>query len=416
MTRAGDWIPTLPRGWRSSRLRWLASIYSGGTPPRENLDYWLDGTVPWLNSGVVNQWNVTRASELITEQGFRESSAAWVPIGAVVMGLAGQGQTKGMVARTAIAAACNQSLCAIVPRQELEFRFLHFWLSVNHANLRHLAGGDNRDGLNHRHVGDVHVPLPPMPHQVAIANFLDRETAKIDALIDKQRGLISTLEARRAAVIENGLQHDDVNPSALGYHVTVLPGFAFASDDFSHDAADVRLLRGINIKPGALDWTDCVYWPHGATGPHAAYQLAAGDVVLGMDRPFVSGGTRVATVGPEDAGSLLVQRVLRLRGRASMDPRYLALVLASGRFRDYATPEFTGVSVPHLSDSQVRAYRAPVPSLDVQRTLVAEIDGATERVGKAVTEATRFITLAQERRSALITAAVTGQLDIGGAA
>ena len=261
----------------------------------------------------------------------------------------------------------------------------------------------------------MRVPLPPLNDQVAIADFLDRETAKIDALIEKQLGLVERLEERRAHAVESVLRSNGPLV-ALGYFVEALPGYAFSSEGFSSDPADIPLLRGVNVKPGRIDWSEPVYWPESAAGALRDYALASGDVVLGLDRPFVGGGTRAAVVQEADLPCLLLQRVLRLRTRRNMDPRFLALLLGTRAFREYATPEFTGVSVPHLSDSQVRAFRAHIPALDQQRAFSEGAFATVSQVDTLKAKAERHIELAQERRSALITAAVTGQLDVGRAA
>ena len=69
-----DWLPELAAHWSSGRLKWLGQIYAGGTPNRDNPEYWTDGTIPWLNSGSVNDWAVHEPSELITELGMRKSN------------------------------------------------------------------------------------------------------------------------------------------------------------------------------------------------------------------------------------------------------------------------------------------------------------------------------------------------------
>ena len=136
-----EWLGEVPGHWDSTGLRWLSTRYSGGTPDKTNLDYWADGTIPWLNSGEVNQSLVTEPSTYITEDAFQNSSAKWIPQGALVMALAGQGKTKGMVAQLGIPATCNQSMAAIIPTQEQDARFLFWWLTSNYQNIRNMAGG-----------------------------------------------------------------------------------------------------------------------------------------------------------------------------------------------------------------------------------------------------------------------------------
>lgn len=200
-----DWVESLPSHWQEGRLRWLARRYAGGTPDRSRLDFWEDGNIPWLNSGSVNDSYIVTPSAHITEEALANSSARWAPKGALVMALAGQGKTKGMVAQLGIRSTCNQSMAAIVPDAEIEPRFLLWWLTANYQNIRNMAGGDLRDGLNLELLGNIGCPLPTVTEQAAIAAFLDRETSKIDALVEAQARLIDLLKEKRQAVTSHAV-------------------------------------------------------------------------------------------------------------------------------------------------------------------------------------------------------------------
>jgi type I restriction enzyme S subunit len=98
-------------------------------------------------------------------------------------------------------------MAAIVPSGALEYRYLHYWLVSNYQAIRNLAGGDKRDGLNLQHIGGIETPLPPRSEQVAIADYLDHETGRIDTLIAKQEQLIATLRERRTSRLFDLVTH-----------------------------------------------------------------------------------------------------------------------------------------------------------------------------------------------------------------
>ena len=109
-----EWLDELPKHWRSTKLKWISRTYSGGTPDKARSDYWENGSIPWLSSGEVNQALVKNPTTYITEEAFASSSAKWVPKGALLMALAGQGKTKGMLrssASTALAISQRQRSC-----------------------------------------------------------------------------------------------------------------------------------------------------------------------------------------------------------------------------------------------------------------------------------------------------------------
>jgi type I restriction enzyme S subunit len=195
------WLDRMPEHWDVAALRWMSRRYAGGTPDKGNEAYWEDGDIPWINSGAVNDGYITEPSALITRDGFANSSAKWIPKDALVMALAGQGKTKGMVAQLGIETTCNQSMAAIIPDHRLVPRYLFWWLSTNYQNIRNLAGGEARDGLNLDMLGSIQCPVPLQPEQQAIASFLDAKTAQIDTLVAKKRQLIDKLKDKRSALI-----------------------------------------------------------------------------------------------------------------------------------------------------------------------------------------------------------------------
>lgn len=223
---SGDaWVPELPESWDLVRLRWLTQRYAGGTPDKSNSAFWEDGDIPWLNSGAVNDGYITEPSEYITREGFLGSSAKWIPKDALVMALAGQGKTKGMVAQLGFPATCNQSMAAIIPTDRIRSRWLYWWLTANYFNIRNMAGGEARDGLNLDLLGSIPCPVPDDDAQRAIADFLDRETAKIDTLVAKKRTLIERLKEKRTALISRtvtrGLTPDAARAAGLDPHPNV---------------------------------------------------------------------------------------------------------------------------------------------------------------------------------------------------
>jgi type I restriction enzyme, S subunit len=278
----------------------------------------------------------------------------------------------------------------------------------------------------------IKIPLPPVSDQKAIAAFLDRETAKIDALVAEQERLIELLKEKRQAVISHaatkGLNPDvPMKDSGIewlgqvpahwgvarcGRHLAVLSGFAFPSTGFSSDPSLPKLLRGVNVGVGSLRWDDVVHWPRAVGDELDAYALTVGDLVIGMDRPLIAEGMRVAEVQPDDLPCLLLQRVACLRSRGQLRLRYLKLLLASPMFVAHFSPETTGVSVPHISPEQITNFVIPMPPIAEQDEVVDHVEALVAKSTALIAEARRGIDLLLERRTALISAAVTGQIDV----
>ncbi len=258
----------------------------------------------------------------------------------------------------------------------------------------------------------LHSPLPPVWEQRAIADHLDAQTSRVDALITKKQQLIRLLEERRRAELEQLLWSADT--VRLKFVADLLPGYAFPSSDFGPDEGGPPLLRGTNVGVGATNWSERVFLAAESleSQPVDRYRLSEGDLVVGMDRPFIKQGTRVAPIGASDAGSLLVQRVCRVRPTVGERP-VLQAAIASERFQAYVESDLTGVSVPHLSDEQIGDFSVPA-GLDAEAVerIIALVDIDDELASRLNSQ----LELLAEHRQALITAAVTGELTVPGAA
>ena len=196
-----EWLGDIPEHWDAVSLKWVSNIYSGGTPSKNKPEYWTNGTIPWLNSGTVNQWDITEASEYITEEALSNSSAKWIPEKAILMALAGQGKTKGMVAQVQFKCTCNQSMGVIIPNNKIDNRFLLYWLKRNYQNIRNLGGGDKRDGINLEMIGGIPIPFFSVSEQAEIVVHIEKESARIDAKIAKAEKYINLLTEYRTALI-----------------------------------------------------------------------------------------------------------------------------------------------------------------------------------------------------------------------
>ncbi len=197
------WLGRIPEDWSHSSLKWYSKIYSGGTPSKSVLSYWFAGDIPWLNSGTVNQFIITEPSNYITEEGLNNSSAKWIPKGALVMALAGQGKTKGMVGMVTFKTTCNQSLGVIVPNSKVNNKFLLYYLNDNYQNIRNLAGGDKRDGINLEMIGGIKIPLPDIEIQEEVVTSIEEKLSHIDFKIQNSLKLISLLKEYRTTLIND---------------------------------------------------------------------------------------------------------------------------------------------------------------------------------------------------------------------
>lgn len=191
--------------------------------------------------------------------------------------------------------------------------------------------------------------------------------------------------------------------------ITLRVGYAFKSADFSKTEG-LPLLRGANVAPGRIDWTDQVKLRPGVISPAATYILDAGDIVIAMDRPVISTGLKIARIEEADAGSLLVQRVANPRPTRWIDADYLMIVLRSDLFMRQIDSHATGTDLPHISGNDILTTPCPLPPMTIQKRIVAQVTTAFAHADRLEAEAARARALIDRLESAILAKAFRGEL------
>ncbi|WP_301338941.1 restriction endonuclease subunit S [Treponema denticola] len=177
------------------KLENVSDIVLGGTPDRTKNEYWQNGNIPWMSSGEVNKKIIYSTNDFITKKGYDNSSATLVPANSTVVALAGQGKTRGMVARIKIELSTNQSLATLIPNEYLNNDYLYYYLEGQYNKLRNVSSGDgSRGGLNKEILKKFSIPLPSLAVQKYIVSILD----KFDTLAHNiSEGLPKKIEQRK---------------------------------------------------------------------------------------------------------------------------------------------------------------------------------------------------------------------------
>ena len=331
------------------------------------------------------------------------------------------------------------------PREGANSRYLHYLLRTPAfaKEAERWSYGITSDmwSLRPEHFKMIYGCLPPLPEQAAIVRYLDHADRRIRRYIRAKQKLSTLLEEQKQAIIHQavtgqvdvrtGQPYPSYKPSGVEWigdvpeHwevirfrrlITLTTGFPFKSEGFTQSEEDVRLLRGVNIAPGRLRWEEVVRWSAADTDNFAEYQLELGDIVLGMDRPIIQDGIRVAVVEQSDVPSLLLQRVARIRPGEELKRDFTLLLLRGKSFSDYLAPIFTGISVPHLSPEQIGRFRFALPSLAEQEKILEQLRPSIGAIRSAMDRALSQILLLREYRTRLIADVVTGKLDVREAA
>ncbi|MEG3692832.1 restriction endonuclease subunit S [Vibrio coralliirubri] len=175
----------IPEDWDVEKVNGFTDCTAGGTPSTKISSYW-GGNNPWMSSGELHLKRVYDVAERITDIGLESSSTKYIPKDSVLMGLAGQGKTRGTVAISKITLCTNQSIAAIFPSEKHSTDYLYYNLDHRYEELRGLSTGDGgRGGLNLSIIRNLKIPFPKLEEQSAIAITLSDMDEEIQAL--KQR-------------------------------------------------------------------------------------------------------------------------------------------------------------------------------------------------------------------------------------
>jgi type I restriction enzyme S subunit len=189
--------------WETETVNDLSkTVTAGGTPSTNKEEYW-GGDIRWMNSGELNLKIVKEVVGRITKEGLKNSSTKIIPENSVLIGLAGQGKTRGTVAINKVRLCTNQSIASIYPNEDVfDSEFLYHNLDNRYNELRELsAGGEGRGGLNLKIIKEIRIPIPPKKEEqqkiAACLSSLDEviiaETEKLDLLQHHKKGLLQQL-------------------------------------------------------------------------------------------------------------------------------------------------------------------------------------------------------------------------------
>lgn len=302
----------------------------------------------------------------------------------------------------------------LTPRSSIDGRFAHHLLRSEAFQEEFYRWGNGivADLWSTRFSAMKRIPLaaPPLPEQRGIADYLDHEMVRIDTLIEEQQRLIDLLRERREATIADAV----IGPETVRLRRLVDPerpmtyGILQCGEPVERGVPYI----GPSDMPGQGESPTLGSLRRTTAEIAAAYRrsvLAGGDVVVSIGPAY----GKVAVVDSDLAGSNLTQDTVRVASIPSLvDSRYLVWALLSRAALEFWDLEIMGATFRRLNLGTLARTPIPLPTLDEQRRIAAYLDERTSKVDGLIAKTERVIDLARERRAALITAAVTGKIDV----
>ena len=251
---------------------------------------------------------------------------------------------------------CNQAVCIIrCDFEKILPEYLSYWLGgeIARSQITNSKVTGVIQNLSLTQVKALKVDLPPLAEQRRIASILDQA----DELRQKRQQTIEKLDQLLQATFIDMFGDPVSNPKGwekvkFEDEVEFLTGFAFKSADFKDSG--IKLCRGINVLPNTLDWNDTAYWNEKELEKYSRFKILQNDILVAMDRPWISTGFKITLVKENDPNMLLVQRVARLRVKESFGANFLFQILSMPEFKKHC--RITETTVPHISPTDFKSF------------------------------------------------------------
>lgn len=313
----------------------------------------------------------------------------------------------------------GRGLCAVSPSRDLNPSFAWWALVATAPQLSAVATGSTYDAVTADDVGQLRIPRLPQSSQRAIADHLDRETARIDALIAAKRQMIKLLEERRQVKLD--IVWESLESLAQLKRLVANEKDALIAGPFGSDLAgsDIRSEGPCAVFDQEVAISETFGTPRNYVDDRKAIELSR--FAVHPEDVLVTGRGTIgrAVVVPQGVGAGVMHPCLlrvRVNRHRLMPDFFVAYMRWSTRAQDELRLASTATTIDVIYSKTLRELPVPDLSIDKQASLLAEISELVNKVDAAQESLGNQIALLQEHRQALIVAAVTGQLDIPEAA
>jgi len=419
-----EWLGDVPEGWKTSPLKGVVSLLNG---------YPFDSSSFESSKG----FPLIRIRDLNKSVAGTRYNGEFVPQAAitskdVLIGMDGDfnvGRWRGEVP-----ALLNQRMCCVRGKSEIVTRFLEYCIPVPLQLINDLTYFTTVKHLSSSQVERICIAMPSDEEIEGVVSFLDRETAKIDTLINRQETLIDLLKEKRQAVISHAVTQG-LDPSVpmkasgvewLGdvpAHWTICQirrvlhkieqGWSPECHNFPASDEQWGVLKAGCVNRGIFNEIDNKGLPDGLD-PIAELQVKTGDVIVcraSGSREFV-GSTALVTSCRHKL--MISDKLFRMHFKKLVSPKFFVVLMNSRPLRLQIERAISGADglANNLPQSALRNFYISVPSQEEQSSIVVYLDKVTIKIDTLITKAQKAIILQKEHRTALISAAVTGKIDV----
>jgi type I restriction enzyme, S subunit len=408
------WFGAQPSRWPVVPIRKVCRLGTGHTPDRSNPDYWReeDCVIPWVTVADIHRLPGLGLTPLqdteqhISEVGLANSAAVLHPTGTVMVS---RTASIGFACRIGRPMATTQAFATWTPGPAVDSRYLLLVAKALAPEFDRLAYGSTHLTIYMPDIEGITMPLPPLATQRAIADYLDHETSRIDALIATKQRMANLLEERRRAVRDYAF--DSKPGRRLKYLLANSMAYGVLVPEFVEAGAGIPMIRTYNLSSrGGVSHEDIAEIPAELAREYQRTSLRTGDVILSV----VGSMGRSAVASSNEQGYNLNRPLARLQLRPEVPPRLIWHWTQTTHFMDMAKlVTGAGTAQPTLNLGDLANFTVGLPQeTDLWPEILTTLEGECARLDETGNALDRQLDLLQERRQALVAAAVAGQFDI----
>ncbi|AML50183.1 restriction endonuclease subunit S [Falsihalocynthiibacter arcticus] len=425
------WLGQVPTGWEVKRLSYATRFKGGSTPSKNEDQFWIDGTIPWVSPKDMKRKEIYDTKDHLTELGAMQSASGLIAPGHVMM-VVRSGILRHSIpaAINRVAVTVNQDMRVFLPFRELKSEFIYWVIEGLQKTLVDLwsKSGTTVESLETEYVNSSPFPIPPLEEQSAITRFLDEKTVEIDDLISKKEELLRLLAEQRTALITHAVTQGldpsaPMKPSGVVWFDRVPShwqvrrlkdvGRLVGGAGFPHDFQNVQGEELYFYKVGDLAKSDDGI--HLTTAPHTIDRETAAKLR--------------ATVIPPDAilyakigAALLLNRRRISTADCCIDNNMTAWIVDPSKvlplwgFYWMSTVDFgehtNPGAVPSLSEGYQSILPITLPPIEEQKQIIDRLVSDTYKLDSVAKKTSEAVERLKEYRTALITNAVTGKIKV----
>ncbi|WP_239710283.1 MULTISPECIES: restriction endonuclease subunit S [unclassified Mammaliicoccus] len=420
-----DWIGNIPSHWDFKKMKYLASIITGNTPPKSDEENYKNGTYMWVKPDNFNvDYTISNTKEKLSEKGIE--LARIIPANSALVCSIG---TVGKVAINKEPVTTNQQINSIIfDKKNWLNQYGTYAVIAAKSEFKKYSNKVVVSILNKTSQENIFMPLPKIYEQKIIGTFLDQKTSEIDVLITDKEKLITLLEEKRQATIteavtkgldpnvkmkDSGVEWISEIPEhwevkRMKYLITLNPS---KSECKLNPQETVTFAPMEKVLPsGVLDKSSSATVKEVYSG---YTYFKDGDIIMAKVTPCFENGNIALSEDLINGVGFGTTELHVIRAKDNVSNEFLYYLLRSNTFIENGIPEMYGVAgLKRLPSNYIKNYRVALPSIEEQWTIVNKIREITHYINLSIINIQEQLSKLIEYRQSLIYEAVTGKIDI----